>query len=74
MGYLLPSNGAVNTVFSVGSVPSSYKGTEKTRRRIRRITADYRTAVESSRVESSKLAAAEMARKELDCEKSSCMI
>jgi hypothetical protein len=29
-GYPLLGNGAVNTVFSVGSVPSSYKGTEKT--------------------------------------------
>jgi hypothetical protein len=52
IGHLLLSNAAVNTVFSVGSVTRSYKGTEKTRRSSRRSTAEYTTVVESSRFES----------------------
>jgi hypothetical protein len=48
IGYPMLGNGAVNTVFSVGSVPRSYNGTEMKRRS----TAEYTTVVERSRVDS----------------------
>jgi hypothetical protein len=75
-GYPLLGNPAVNThsgkwetMFSVGSVPKSYKRAQSENSRSRAVDVVYRTVVESSRVESSELAAAEMTRKELDCAK-----
>jgi hypothetical protein len=51
-GHPLLDNGPVNTVYSMGSMPRSYKGTEKTRRSSKRegVEKSSREGVEFGRV------------------------